>query len=86
MRDKNMQTYIYPLMIMKVWGLNKCSFTYIVGDKKNGKLKRETKIRTLQECEEMARIAIEDYLQNNLLEDYPARENKLCAFCSFGKM
>lgn len=83
MWDLNMQTYIYPMMIMQVFGFTECKFTYIVWDKKSGKLKQETKIRTLSECKKKIDEVMEDYLQNNLTENYPARENKLCAFCSF---
>lgn len=85
MWNLNLQTYIYPLMIMDVYELDKCKFTYIVWDKWNGKLKKETKIRTFAECVEKTREAVEDYLKNKMLDDYPARENKLCMFCNFGK-
>lgn len=85
MWNLNLQTYLYPLMIMNVWGLDKCKFTYIVWDKWNAKLKRESVVRTLAECNAKVTEAIEDYIKNKMLDDYPARENKLCMFCGFGK-
>lgn len=84
MWDLNLQTYIYPMMIMNVWGLDKCKFTYIVWDKWNGKLKKESVIRTLAECKNKVNEAIDDYIHNKLMDEYPARENKLCMFCPFG--
>lgn len=84
MWNLNLQTYIYPMMIMNVWGLKKCKFTYIVWDKWNGKLKKETVIRELAECVNKVREAIDDYIRCKLMDDYPARENKLCLFCAFG--
>ena len=84
MWNLNLQTYIYPMMIMDVWGLDKCKFTYIVWDKWNGKLKKESVIRTLAECKNKVREAVDDYIHNKLMDEYPARENKLCMFCSFG--
>ena len=85
MWNLNLQTYIYPLMIMNVWGLDRCKFTYIVWDKWNAKLKRESVVRTLAECNAKVTEAIEDYLKNKMLDEYPARENKLCMCCGFGK-
>ena len=91
MWNLNLQTYIYPLMIMYIWGkeywiekFSKCKFTYIVWDKTNGKLKKESVIRTLPECVAKVNEAIQEYIQNKLMDEYPAKENKLCAFCAFG--
>ena len=69
---------------MDVRKKDKCKFTYIVWDKWNGKLKKETVIRTLSECRNKVREAVDDYIKANLMDDYPARENKLCLFCNFG--
>lgn len=82
MRELNLQTYIYPLMLMNVYKKDKCRFSYVIWDKWNGKMKKVSKIRTKEECQEKVNLAMAMYEKANMLEVYPTRKNKLCSFCS----
>lgn len=82
MWDLNLQTYIYPLMIMNVYKKDVCRFSYLIGDKNNGKMKMESRIRTREECETLLKDVVSKYKEAQLLEKYDTRKNKLCSFCS----
>lgn len=82
MWDLNLQTYIYPLMLMNVYKKDKCRFSYVIWDKWNGKMKKEFRIRTKQECEAKIEEVMLMYSRANMFEEYPTRKNKLCMFCS----
>lgn len=78
MWDLNLQTFLYPLMLMNRFEEDIARFTYLVGDTKSGKLKMETRIRTREECENKLTEAMNLYREAQLFDERPTRRNKLC--------
>jgi hypothetical protein len=60
-------------------------FSYCIADKNTSKIKKESKIRTREECQSKIKEVMEAYITAGIIEEYPAKENKLCMFCSLKK-
>lgn len=81
-RTYNMQTYIYPLMVMIYYGIDTCSFGYYVFDKKNGKWRLiGPRMRTREECETKLKEVMDMYIESEFTETYSPNKQRACWFC-----
>lgn len=85
MWDLNLQTYIYPFFVMKYFDTKEVIFSYVIFDKNTSKVKKESRTRTLEECEAKIKEAVDMYTEAQLVEEWKPKENKLCMFCSLKK-
>lgn len=82
----NLQTYIYPLMVMEYYNVESCYFQYQVYDKNNGRWKKIwPKMRTREECREIVRYVMEKYIESEFTGEYNANKNRYCWFCPLKK-
>ena len=81
MWDLNLQTYIYPLMLMNVYKKDRVRFSYFIWDKWNWRVKLESRIRTKEECEAKLNQVVSELRQSRLFGNFEAKKNKLCNFC-----
>lgn len=80
-----MQGPIYSLMVMNMFGVDRCEFKYWVYDKGNGNFGQFGKVYTRTETEALVNDVMKRYIESAERETYEPRANKKCGFCDFKK-
>ena len=78
----SLQSTIYSYLAMSYFWFEKAKFRYVVLEKKiSAKVFEFEREFTKQECEDKIKKVISDYEYAEDLEDYEAKENRMCYFC-----
>jgi len=81
--DYDAQSFVYPLMLMDYYKVDKIEFSFVCWDKAKGSMKKATIIRCRSECQEYVDRTMTKYLECNMLGEYPRHNNKFCEGCQF---